>query len=120
MSTIKLTEADFYTKIADVKNNPDQWKYLGDKPAIIDFYASWCGPCKALSPVQEELAEEYKDSIYIYKVNTEEERNLSAMFGIRSIPTLIFIPMGEDPQIAQGALPKNELKKIIDEFLLKK
>ena len=120
MNTIQLTEAEFYTRISDVKNHPDQWNYLGDKPAIIDFYATWCGPCKALSPVLEDLAEEYKDSIYIYKVDIDKERNLSAMFGIRSVPTLIFIPMTENPQIAQGALPKKELKNIIEEVLLKK
>jgi len=84
MKTIALTKADFLTKVANYETNPTEWKYLGDKPALIDFYASWCGPCKALAPVLEELAAEYGDSIYIYKVNTEEEQELAAAFGIRS------------------------------------
>lgn len=119
MKTIQLTHEDFLTKIVDYKNNPQEWDYLGDKPAIIDFYADWCGPCKMLSPILEELAAEYDGKIYIYKVNTEKEEELSAAFGIRSIPSLLFIPMGEDPQMAQGALPKNELKRLINEVLLK-
>ena len=77
MKTIALTKADFLTKVANYETNPTEWKYLGDKPALIDFYASWCGPCKALAPVLEELAAEYGDSIYIYKVNTEEEQELA-------------------------------------------
>ena len=81
MKTIALTKADFLTKVANYETNPTEWKYLGDKPALIDFYASWCGPCKALAPVLEELAAEYGDSIYIYKVNTEEEQELAAAFG---------------------------------------
>ena len=109
MKTIALTKADFL-----------EWKYLGDKPALIDFYASWCGPCKALAPVLEELAAEYGDRIYIYKINTEEEQELAAAFGIRSIPTLLFIPMEGKPQMAQGALPKASLKEAIDKVMLGK
>ena len=119
MKTIALTKADFLTKVANYETNPTEWKYLGDKPALVDFYASWCGPCKALAPVLEELAAEYGESIYIYKINTEEEQELAAAFGIRSIPTLLLIPMKEEPRITQGALPKDQLKKAIDEFLLK-
>ena len=85
-----------------------------------DFYASWCGPCKALAPVLEELAAEYGDQIYIYKINTEEEQELAAAFGIRSIPTLLFIPMNGKPQMAQGALPKASLKEAIDKVMLGK
>ena len=114
MKTIALTKADFLKKVADYEKNPEEWKYLGDKPALIDFYASWCGPCKALAPVLEELAAEYGDRIYIYKINTEEEQELAAAFGIRSIPTLLFIPMEGKPQMAQGALPKASLKEAID------
>jgi len=119
MKTIQLTQAEFLTKVADYQKNPQEWKYLGDKPAIIDFYADWCGPCKMIAPVLEELAAEYDGKIYIYKVNTEKEEDLAAVFGIRSIPSLLFIPMGEAPQMAQGALPKNDLKNAIDKVLLK-
>lgn len=120
MKTINLTKADFLTKVANYEANPNEWKYLGDKPAIIDFYADWCGPCKAIAPVLEELAGQYEGEIYIYKVNTEEEQELSSLFGIRSIPSLLFIPMEGQPQMAQGAAPKPELEKAIKEILLKK
>jgi thioredoxin len=93
---------------------------LGDKPAIVDFYASWCGPCKTIAPILEELAAEYGDQIYIYKVDTEEEQELAAAFGIRSIPTLLFIPMDGEPQMAQGAMPKASFKEAIEKVLLKK
>lgn len=120
MKTIELTKADFISKVANYEVSPNEWKYLGDKPALIDFYATWCGPCKAIAPVLEELAKEYGDSIYIYKINTETEQELASVFGIRSIPSLLFIPMGEQPQMAQGAMPKEALKKAIDEVLLNK
>lgn len=120
MKTIHLTKADFLQKVVDYETNPKEWKYLGDKPALIDFYASWCGPCKALAPVLDELAAEYGDQIYIYKIDTEEERELAAVFGIRSIPTLLFVPMEGKPQMAQGAMPKAALKEAIDNVLLKK
>jgi len=118
MKTIKLNKADFLSKVANYETTPDEWKYLGDKPAIIDFYADWCGPCKAIAPVLEELAAEYGEKIYIYKVDTQKEEELAAVFGIRSIPSLLFIPMGATPQMTQGALPKSELKKLIDKLLL--
>ncbi|HHT23537.1 MAG TPA: thioredoxin [Bacteroidales bacterium] len=120
MGTIHLTKEEFLKKVVDYENNPTEWKYLGDKPAIIDFYADWCGPCKMIAPVLEELAEEYADEIYIYKIDTEKERDLAAAFGIRSIPTLLFVPMGEAPQMAQGALPKHAFKEAIETVLLKK
>ncbi len=118
--TINLTKAEFLTKVANYEENPKEWTYLGDKPCIIDFYADWCGPCKMVAPILEELAEEYKDEIYIYKVDTEAEQELAAAFGIRSIPSILFCPMGEQPQMAQGALPKDGFKQAIDEVLLSK
>src|SRR5574344_1087263 len=120
MGTIHLTKEEFLKKVVNYEANPTEWKYLGDKPAIIDFYASWCGPCKMIAPILEELADEYKDQIYIYKVNTEEEQELAAAFGIRSIPSLLFIPMGENPQMAMGAMSKSGFKEAIDKVLLKK
>lgn len=118
--TIHLTRADFLAKVANFEENPDSWVYLGDKPCIIDFYADWCGPCKMVAPILEELANEYDGELYIYKVDTEAEQQLAAEFGIRSIPSLLFVPMDEDPQMAQGALPKDAFKRAIEEVLLKK
>lgn len=120
MGTIHLTKAEFLSKVANYEANPTQWKYLGDKPCIIDFYASWCGPCKTIAPILEDLAKEYDGQIYIYKINTEEEQELAAAFGIRSIPTLLFCPMGGAPQMTQGAMPKESFKQAINEVLLKK
>lgn len=120
MKTIELTKADFLTKVANYETSPTEWKYLGDKPALIDFYASWCGPCKMVAPILEELAAEYGDSIVIYKVNTEKEQELAAAFGIRSIPSLLFVPTNGKPQMAQGAMSKADFKKAIDEILLNK
>ena len=120
MKTIELTKADFLKKIVDYKKNPEEWIYLGDKPAIIDFYASWCGPCKMVAPTLEELAAEYDGQIYVYKVNTEQERELAALFNIRSIPSFLFIPMNAKPQMAMGAMPKSSFKEAIDGVLLKK
>jgi len=120
MGTIHLTKAEFLAKVSNFETNPTEWKYLGDKPCIIDFYASWCGPCKTIAPILEDLAKEYDGQIYVYKVNTEEEQDLAAAFGIRSIPTLLFCPMVGAPQMAQGAMPKDAFKQAITEVLLKK
>jgi thioredoxin len=113
-----LTKQTFLDKVFNYEENKD-WKFEGDKPALIDFYADWCGPCKALSPVLEELAEEYKGKIDIYKIDTEAEQELAGAFGIKSIPSLLFIPKDGQPQMAQGALPKESLVKAFDEILLK-
>ncbi len=118
MKTIHLTKEEFLKKVANYEANPTEWKYLGDKPCIIDFYADWCGPCKMVAPILDELAKEYSDKIYIYKVDTEAEQDLAGAFGIRSIPTLFFCPMNEAPQMAQGALPKASFKDAIDKVLL--
>ena len=120
MGTIHLTKAEFLSKVVNFEKNPTVWKYLGDKPCIIDFYASWCGPCKTIAPILEDLAKEYDGQIYIYKINTEEEQELAAAFGIRSIPTILFCPMKGDPQMAQGALPKETFKEAITGVLLEK
>ena len=119
MGTIHLTKAEFLTKVSNYEANPSEWKYLGDKPCIIDFYASWCGPCKTIAPILEDLAKEYEGQIYIYKVDTEAEQELAAAFGIRSIPSILFCPIGEAPQMAQVAIPKDAFKKAIMEVLLK-
>jgi thioredoxin len=120
MGTIHLTKAEFLSKVANYEKSPTEWKYLGDKPCIIDFYASWCGPCKTIAPILEELAKEYEGQLYIYKINTEEEQELAGAFGVRSIPTVIFCPMTEAPQMSQGAMPKESFVKAINDLLLKK
>lgn len=95
-----------------------EWKYLGNKPAIIDFYADWCGPCRIMSPRLDEIAREYAGKIIVYKVDTQKEQQLSADLGIQSLPTLVFIPQNGKPQVAMGALPKETLVKAINEVLL--
>jgi len=111
-----LTKQDFLEKVYNYETNKE-WKYEGDLPAIIDFYADWCGPCKMLSPIIEELAEEYSDKVHFYKVDTEAEQELAGAFGIRSIPSMLFIPNNDKPQMAAGALQKDQLKQVISEVL---
>ncbi|MDZ7738426.1 MAG: thioredoxin [Bacteroidales bacterium] len=120
---IHLTKEEFLTKVYNYEANSEEWVYEGDKPAIIDFYASWCPPCKIASPILEDLAKEYEGKIYVYKINTEEERELAAAFGISSIPTFMLIPMGERPQVFSGIGQTEEATreifvKAIDEVLL--
>jgi thioredoxin 1 len=117
MATINLTAADFKSKVFDYSKH-DKWQFEGTRPAIIDFYADWCGPCKMVAPVLEELSNEYDGKVDIYKVDTEAEQELSAVFGIRSIPSMLFIPVGDQPKMQAGALPKNALQNIIDQELL--
>ncbi|ULQ55767.1 thioredoxin [Flavihumibacter rivuli] len=119
MATIKMTTADFKEKVFNY-DTEKEWKYAGQLPAIIDFYADWCGPCKMVAPILEELSEEYAGKLLIYKVDTEEEMELSAAFGIQSIPTLLFIPVEGQPMMQPGAFPKNIFKKVIEEHLLAK
>lgn len=111
-----LTIDTFKEKIFDFETSKE-WKFEGKIPAIIDFYADWCGPCKMIAPILEELKEEYGDKLDIFKVNTEEERELSSVFGIQSIPSLLFIPKEGQPQMAMGALPKETFKQAISEVL---
>lgn len=119
MAAIHLTKEEFLLKVDNFEQNPNDWNYLGDKPAIIDFYASWCGPCKMVSPILEEISEEYEGKIVVYKIDTEKELELSAAFGIRSIPTILFVPLNGTPQMVQGAMPKPSFVQAINEFLLK-
>ncbi|HEX2867100.1 MAG TPA: thioredoxin [Ignavibacteriales bacterium] len=112
-----LTKETFLKKVFDYENNKE-WNYQGELPCLIDFYADWCGPCKMVAPILEELAVEYEGKINIYKIDTEAEQELAAVFGIRSIPSLLFCPKGDRPQMAQGALPKDVLKDAIEKILL--
>ncbi|MBC8487162.1 MAG: thioredoxin [Bacteroidetes bacterium] len=113
-----LTKQTFIEKVFNYEINKE-WKFEGELPCIIDFYADWCQPCKMVAPILEELSEEYKGKINIYKVNTEAEQELAAAFGIRSIPSLLFCPKDGQPQMAQGALPKDTFKQVIEDVLLK-
>jgi len=112
-----LTKQDFVEKIYDFENNTE-WSFKGDLPCVIDFYADWCGPCKMVAPIIEELSTEYSGRVNFYKINTEQENDLSAAFGIRSIPSLLFIPKDGEPKMAMGALPKDQMKNIVDTELL--
>ncbi len=114
--TEHLTKETFFQKVFNWEKN-QEWKYEGDKPCIIDFYADWCQPCKMVAPILEELSEEYADKMYVYKVNTEQEQELAAAFGIRSIPSMLFVPTDDKPQMAVGALPKDSIKKAMEEVL---
>ncbi len=118
MKPIELTKADFYKNVANL--DLGDWKYLGEKPAVIDFYATWCGPCKAVAPIMEELAVEYNGKVIMYKVDVDKEPALAASFGIQSIPSLLFVPVTGKPQMSKGAMPKTSLKKAIEDILLKK
>lgn len=115
---IHINTAFFKEKVFNYEANKE-WKFEGDKPCIVDFYADWCPPCRRLSPVMEEIAKEYAGKINVYKVNADEEKQLVATLGINSLPTLLFCPTKGQPQAAMGALPKEELKKAIDEVLMK-
>ncbi len=111
-----LTQETFREKVFDYENNKD-WKFSGELPCIIDFYADWCGPCKMVAPILEDLAREYEGKIHIYKVDTEQEQDLASMFGVRSIPSLLFVPKDGKPQMAMGALPKDAFKDAIKSVL---
>ena len=111
-----LTKETFKRKVFNFELNQD-WKYEGDKPCLIDFYANWCGPCKMIAPILEDLQKEYGNNLVIYKVNTEEEQELAGMFGIQSIPSLLFVPLEGQPQMAMGALPKQTFEKALADVL---
>lgn len=117
MATTQLTADGFREKIFDYSNS-EEWSYKGNLPAIIDFYADWCGPCKAVAPVLEELSKEYEGKLLIYKIDTDKEQELSMLFGIQSIPTLLFVPQNGVPMLQKGAIPKQAFKQVIEERLL--
>lgn len=114
----KLTTLEFKENIFDYKNEKT-WKFLGDKPTIVSFSTSWCGPCKQLTPILDQLSKEYDGQINIYKVDIEEESELSEAFQIKSIPTILFIPMESEPEKSVGFMPKDKLIKVINNNLLK-
>jgi len=117
MPTVNLTADRFKEEVFDYTKEKE-WKFKGDQPAIIDFYADWCGPCQMVAPVLEELSDTYKDQVTIYKVDTEVEQELSAIFSIRSIPSILFIPMDKQPMMQAGALPKSQLENVIKTELI--
>lgn len=111
-----LTNKDFIEKVFDYETQ-QAWNFKGTRPALIDFYADWCGPCKRLAPVLEELSQQYQGKVDIYKINIDTEQELAGLFGIMSVPTLLFVPIGGEPQMAQGALPKEILQQAIEDVL---
>lgn len=114
MAAEHLTKESFLEKIFNYETEQD-WNYKGERPAIIDFYADWCGPCRMVAPIIEELSDEYSGKVDLYKIDTEAQQELAAVFGIRSIPSILFIPVNGQPQMAQGALPKHTFKQVIEE-----
>jgi thioredoxin 1 len=118
MEVIHLNKEGFLKKVSNYEANPNQWKYEGDVPCIVDFYATWCGPCKMLSPIMDGIAAEYDGKIIVYKVDVDENQELAAAFGVNSIPTLLWVPMTGNPFFTQGAMTGPALKKIINEKLI--
>ena len=112
-----LTKETFKEKVFNFEEN-QEWKFEGDKPAIIDFYADWCAPCKKVAPIMDDLAKDYEGKVDIYKIDTEDQKELAAVFGIKSIPSVLFIPMNGQPQMTRGALPKENFVNIVEQFLL--
>ncbi len=115
---VHLKAAEFKELVFNYEKNPQSWVFEGEKPCIVDFYADWCKPCKLIAPIMEELAVKYAGQIDIYKVNTDNERELASVFGIRSIPSVLFVPASGRPQMTQGALPKETFEEVIQNFLL--
>lgn len=117
---IQMDQQMFLNQVFDYTTGSTDWKYKGEKPAVIDFYATWCGPCRMVAPLLKSLAEEYKDQIVVYKVDTDKEKELSAAMGIQSLPTIVFIPQTGQPQVIVGAADKATFKRAVEEVLLKK
>ena len=116
---VYITTEQFRARVFDYKAEKD-WKYKGDKPCVIDFYTTWCGPCKRLAPIMEEMSQKYCDQVTFYKADTERERELAYVFNISSIPQVLYIPVEGKPMLLKGLYPKDEIERIIDEFLLDK
>ena len=119
-SVVQMNKQMFLDKVFDYTTGATEWKYQGDKPCVIDFYATWCGPCRMVAPILKDLAKEYGDSIVIYKVDTDKEKELAMAMGIQSLPTIVFIPQTNQPQVIVGAADKATFKRAIDEVLLNK
>ena len=119
-SVIQMNKQMFLDTVFDYTTGATEWKYQGEKPAVIDFYATWCGPCRMVAPILKDLAKEYGDSIVIYKVDTDKEKELSMAMGIQSLPTIVFIPKTGQPQVIVGAADKATFRRAIDEVLLNK
>ena len=117
---IQMDKQMFTDKVFDYTTGATEWEYKGEKPAVIDFYATWCGPCRMVAPILKDLAKEYGDSIIIYKVDTDKEKELSMAMGIQSLPTIVFIPQNGQPQVIIGAADKRTFRQAIDEVLLNK
>jgi len=114
-----LTYKEFLNKVWDFEKNPTTFKYKGKHPAIVDFYADWCNPCRRVAPIMEKLAEEYDGQLLVYKVNTDQERELSAAFQVKSVPMVLFIPKEGQPMMQVGAMPEESYRKVVEEKLLK-
>ena len=119
-SVIQMDKQMFLDKVFDYTTGATEWKYQGEKPAVIDFYATWCGPCRMVAPILKDLAKEYGDSIVVYKIDTDKEKELSMAMGIQSLPTIVFIPTSGQPQVIVGAADKATFRRAIDEVLLNK
>ena len=111
-----LTKETFLKKVFNFEANKE-WKYEGDLPCVIDFYADWCQPCKMVAPILDEISNEYEGKVHIYKINTEQEQELAGMFGVRSIPSILFVPKDDKPQMAVGALPKESIISAMKDVL---
>ena len=115
---LSLSKQQFIEKVMDYETNPNEWKYLGTQPCVIDFTATWCGPCRKMAPILEELAAQYAGKVVFYKVDIDTEPELAAVFGVSAVPAFLFCPMKGIPKGAMGAQPKEDLEKIIRNFLL--
>lgn len=115
----QMTYKEFTKKVWDFEKDPNTFNYKGKLPAVIDFYADWCGPCRRVAPIMEKMAEEYDGRLLVYKVNVDQERELAAAFQVKSIPMVLFIPMEGQPMMQVGAMQESEYKKVVEEQLLK-